>query len=159
ITNGRDFVVRPTRAIKPARFLFSRNDSVIIVDAGIRRDDAAAGESVDDAPQVNQAQETLPLSTPAPVGNDVEPFKNVGLVMNIPLQVTVELGRTRRRINDVLKMGPGSVLEMEQMEGEPVDILINQTLIAKGVVVVEKEKYGIRISEIVSRGERMKSIR
>ena len=59
----------------------------------------------------------------------------------------------------MLKMGPGSVVELEQMEGEPVDILINQTLIAKGFVVVEKEKYGIRISEIVSRKERMKSIR
>lgn len=159
IANGRDFKVRPTRPIRPARFLFSHNRNVIIVEAGIRRDDAAVGESVDQAPQAGQAPETLPLSTPAPVGNDVEPFKNVGLVMNIPLQVTVELGRSRRRINDVLKMGPGSVVEMEQMEGEPVDILINQTLIAKGVVVVEKEKYGIRISEIVSRGERMKSIR
>jgi flagellar motor switch protein FliN/FliY len=79
--------------------------------------------------------------------------------MDIPLQVTVELGRSRKRINDVLKMGPGSVVELEQMEGEPVDILINQTLIAKGFVVVEKEKYGIRISEIVSRKERMKSMR
>ena len=91
--------------------------------------------------------------------SEVDQFKNIGLVMNIPLQVTVELGRSRKRINDVLKMGPGSVVELEQMEGEPVDILINQTLIAKGFVVVEKEKYGIRISEIVSRKERMKSIR
>jgi flagellar motor switch protein FliN/FliY len=96
-----------------------------------------------------------------PEGTDsaVDQFKNLGLVMNIPLQVTVELGRSRKRINDVLKMGPGSVVELEQMEGEPVDILINQTLIAKGFVVVEKEKYGIRISEIVSRKERMKSMR
>jgi flagellar motor switch protein FliN/FliY len=90
---------------------------------------------------------------------DVDQFKNLGLVMDIPLQVTVELGHSKRRINDVLKMGPGSVVELDQMEGEPVDILINQTLIAKGFVVVEKEKYGIRISEIVSRKERMKSIR
>ena len=95
----------------------------------------------------------------ASTDSDVDQFKNLGLVMDIPLQVTVELGRSRKRINDVLKMGPGSVVELEQMEGEPVDILINQTLIAKGFVVVEKEKYGIRISEIVSRKERMKSIR
>ena len=101
----------------------------------------------------------VPQPSQAKQVDDAIPFNNLDLVMDIPLQVTVELGRSRRRINDVLKMGPGSVVELDQMEGEPVDILINQTLIAKGHVVVEKEKYGIRISEVVSRRERLKSIR
>ncbi|MGD8703609.1 MAG: flagellar motor switch protein FliN, partial [Desulfosarcina sp.] len=159
ITSGRDFKVSPTHVIKPARFLFAHQESIIIVEAGVRLDasaPAAEGEA--------SLEETGPVAGPQQVvvpdaGGDVDQFKNIGLVMDIPLEVTVELGRSRKRINDVLKMGPGSVVELEQMEGEPVDILINQTLIAKGFVVVEKEKYGIRISEIVSRKERMKSIR
>jgi flagellar motor switch protein FliN len=159
ITNGRDFKVSPTHVIKPARFLFAHQESIIIVEAGVRLD-ASAPVAEDEA----SLEETSPAAGPQQVvvpdaGGDVDQFKNIGLVMDIPLEVTVELGRSRKRINDVLKMGPGSVVELEQMEGEPVDILINQTLIAKGFVVVEKEKYGIRISEIVSRKERMKSIR
>jgi flagellar motor switch protein FliN len=159
IINGRDFKVSPTQVITLSRFLFAYNDSVIIVEAGIKNEKAASLEKADEA-----TDETTPVGTTqavetAPPANEVDQFKNLGLVMDIPLQVTVELGRSRRRINDVLEMGPGSVVELEQMEGEPVNILINQTLIAKGVVVVEKEKYGIRISEIVSRKERMKSIR
>lgn len=159
ITNGRDFKVSPTHVIKPSRFLFSHKKSVIIVEAGIKRDDAAAAETGQEPDDDGRPLEAVEPGNGSNGGDAVDPFKNLGLVMNIPLQVTVELGRTKRRINDVLKMGPGSVVEMEQMEGEPVDILVNQTLIAKGFVVVEKEKYGIRISEIVSRRERMKSIR
>jgi len=159
ITNGRDFKVSPTQVIKPARFLFSHKDSVIIVEAGVRRDESASAETKDESAEKNKQTEAAQSVLITDTGDEVDQFKNLGLVMNIPLQVTVELGRSRKRINDVLKMGPGSVVELEQMEGEPVDILINQTLIAKGFVVVEKEKYGIRISEIVSRKERMKSIR
>ncbi len=159
ITNGRDFKVSPTHVIKTARFLFSHKERIIVVEAGVKRAKAAAVEESDEAADKRvQAEDVQPV-VPADIDSDVDQFKNLGLVMDIPLQVTVELGRSRKRINDVLKMGPGSVVELEQMEGEPVDILINQTLIAKGFVVVEKEKYGIRISEIVSRKERMKSMR
>lgn len=159
ITNGRDFKVSPTHVIKTARFLFSHKEHIIIVEAGVKREKAAAAEESDAAAEKSIQAEDVQPAVPAGTGSEVDQFKNLGLVMDIPLQVTVELGRSRKRINDVLKMGPGSVVELEQMEGEPVDILINQTLIAKGFVVVEKEKYGIRISEIVSRKERMKSMR
>jgi flagellar motor switch protein FliN/FliY len=159
ITHGRDFKVSPTRVIKPARFLFAHKERVIIVEAGVKREKSAAVEKADEAAEKSLPAEDVQPAVPAGTDSDVDQFKNLGLVMDIPLQVTVELGRSRKRINDVLKMGPGSVVELEQMEGEPVDILINQTLIAKGFVVVEKEKYGIRISEIVSRKERMKSMR
>ncbi len=159
ITNGRDFKVSPTNVIKPTRFLFSHNESIIIVEAGVKGDGSASVEAADETAEQRRVAET-PQQPAIPGGDhEVDQFKNIGLVMNIPLQVTVELGHSRKRINDVLKMGPDSVVELEQMEGEPVDILINQTLIAKGFVVVENEKYGIRISEIVSRKERMKSIR
>ena len=159
ITNGRDFRVSPTNVIKPARFLFAHQENVIIVEAGVKRDESASDEASPDTAEEETRHGTTHTKVPLEAGDAVDQFKNLGLVMDIPLQVTVELGRSRKRINDVLKMGPGSVVELEQMEGEPVDILINQTLIAKGFVVVEKEKYGIRISEIVSRKERLKSIR
>jgi flagellar motor switch protein FliN len=158
ITSGRDFKVSPPHVNKPARFLFSHKNSIIIVEAGVNWEKSTTDEKSGAAEKSEQAENVQPVVS-ASTDSDVDQFKNLGLVMDIPLQVTVELGRSRKRINDVLKMGPGSVVELEQMEGEPVDILINQTLIAKGFVVVEKEKYGIRISEIVSRKERMKSIR
>jgi flagellar motor switch protein FliN/FliY len=159
ITNGRDFRVSPTNIIRPVRFLFSHGESIIIVEAGVKSEGPASAEVAEDTAKESQPSQEIQKVVAAGTDGEVDQFKNLGLVMDIPLQVTVELGRSKKRINDVLKMGPGSVVELEQMEGEPVDILINQTLIAKGFVVVEKEKYGIRISEIVSRKERMKSIR
>ncbi len=159
ITNGRDFKVSPTHVIRPTQFLFSHKEWILIVEAGVKREKTAAIERSNEGAETSVPAEDIQPVVPAGTDSEVDQFQNLGLVMDIPLQVTVELGRSRKRINDVLKMGPGSVVELEQMEGEPVDILINQTLIAKGFVVVEKEKYGIRISEIVSRKERMKSMR
>ena len=167
ITNGRDFKVSPTNVIKPVRFLFSHEGHIIIVEAGVKRDESSTkkkekdDQATTDAASADDAtaEKKQPTPVPAGGGEELDQFKNLGLVLNIPLEVTVELGRSKKRINDVLRLGPGSVVELEQMEGEPVDILINQTLIAKGHVVVEKEKYGIRISEVVSRRERLKSIR
>jgi flagellar motor switch protein FliN len=158
ITNGVDFWVSPTHAITPTRLLFAHQESVIVVEAGVR-DDSPVPAVADKRPA--PPAQTTAVEQPAgnAVDSHVDRLKNLGLIMDIPLEVTVELGRSRKRINDLLKLRPGSVIELSQMEGEPVDILVNQTLIAKGVVVVEKEKYGIRISEIVSRQERLKSFR
>ena len=158
ITYGRNFNVRPATVIQPDRFLFSQEDDIIIVEAGVKRDESGSVEASDESTEEKTQPATAQKARLPDTDSEGDQFKNLGLVMDIPLKVTVELGRSRKRINDVLKMGPGSVVELEQMEGEPVDILINQTLIAKGFVVVENEKYGIRISEIVSRKERMKSI-
>jgi len=159
IAHGVDLQVSPVTAVRPDRFLFSCNQDTIVVEAGLTGEKSPSLETGESATTAPPAAETRKEVTAGVDDSLVDPFKNLGLVMDIPLQVSVELGRSRKRINDVLKLGPGSVVELEQMEGEPVDILINQTLIAKGFVVVEKEKYGIRISEIVSRRERMKSIR
>ena len=159
ITNGRDFKVSPTNVIKPVRFLFSQNEDVIIVEAGVKKEAAEKQPEIpDSAEEEVQIQETS-SAREADAQSGIDPLINIGLVMDIPLPVTVELGRTRKRINEILQMKPESVVELEQLEGEPVDVLINETLIAKGFVVVENEKYGIRIAEIVSRKERLKSIR
>jgi flagellar motor switch protein FliN/FliY len=79
---------------------------------------------------------------------------NIGLIMDVPLQITVELGRTRKLIRDILELAPGSVVELDKLAGEPVDILVNGKLIAKGEVVVIDENFGVRITDIVSPLER-----
>lgn len=150
ITNGKDFRVESLNIIKTQRFLFSCGGNTVIVDAGIKRDDFDASKL--NAKNANGKEDQG--QDPA----DAE-FRNLRLIMEIPIELTVELGRTSRRINDVLKMGQGSVVELNQLEGEPVDLLVNETLIAKGEVVVEREKYGIRIVEVVSRKERVESLR
>jgi len=79
---------------------------------------------------------------------------NINLIMDVPLQVTVELGRTRKLIRDILELVPGSIVELDKLAGEPVDVLVNGKLIAKGEVVVIDENFGVRITEIVSQLER-----
>jgi flagellar motor switch protein FliN/FliY len=82
----------------------------------------------------------------------------MGVILDIPLEITVELGRSRLPIHELLCLKPGSAVCLSRLESEPVDILANDTLIAKGVVVVHNEKYGIRITELTSRLERLRSI-
>lgn len=80
---------------------------------------------------------------------------NIGLLMDVPLQVKVELGRTKKLIRDILDLGPGSVIELDRLAGEPVDVFVNTKLIAKGEVVVIDENFGIRIIEIVNPFDRI----
>lgn len=80
---------------------------------------------------------------------------NMELLMDVPLQVTVELGRTSKLVKEVLALGPGSVLELDKLAGEPVDILVNEKPIAKGEVVVIDENFGIRVTEILSPKDRI----
>ncbi|MBP2653108.1 MAG: fliN: flagellar motor switch protein FliN [Firmicutes bacterium] len=79
---------------------------------------------------------------------------NISLIMDVPLQVTVELGRTKKLIRDILELSPGSVVELDKLAGEPVDILANGKLIAKGEVVVIDENFGVRITEIIGQLDR-----
>ncbi|MFC4768795.1 flagellar motor switch phosphatase FliY [Effusibacillus consociatus] len=80
---------------------------------------------------------------------------NLNLLLDIPLQVTVELGRTRKQIREILELGPGSILELDKLAGEPVDILVNNKLIAKGEVVVIDENFGVRVTDIITPAERI----
>jgi flagellar motor switch protein FliN/FliY len=88
-----------------------------------------------------------------------EDIRNIDLLMDVGLQLTVELGRTRRQIRDVLSLGPGSVLELDRLAGEQVDVLVNGKLIAKAEVVVIDENYGVRITDIVSPVDRVQSLK
>ena len=79
--------------------------------------------------------------------------------IDIPLQVTVELGRTKHSVKEILELASGSIIELDQLAGEPVDILVNNRLIAKGEVVVIDENFGVRITDIVSQKERINNLR
>lgn len=76
--------------------------------------------------------------------------ENIGLIMDVPLEVTVELGRTRKSIAEILDFAPGTILELNKIAGEPIDVLVNGKFVAKGEVVVIEESFGIRITEIIS---------
>jgi flagellar motor switch protein FliN/FliY len=80
---------------------------------------------------------------------------NISLIMDVFMEMTVELGRTRKLIKEILSMGEGTIIELDKLAGEPVDILVNHKLIAKGEVVVIDENFGVRVTEIVSPMERM----
>ncbi|EHK65708.1 flagellar motor switch protein FliN [Achromobacter arsenitoxydans] len=82
-------------------------------------------------------------------GNDID------LIMDVPVQLTVELGRTRLTIKNLLQLGQGSVVELDGLAGEPMDIFVNGYLIAQGEVVVVEEKYGIRLTDIITPSERI----
>lgn len=85
--------------------------------------------------------------------------KNLNFILDIPLEVTVQLGRTNMLVNDLLKLGQGSVIELDKMAGETLEILANQKLVARGEVVVINEKFGIRVTEIISPMERVEKLR
>ncbi len=84
---------------------------------------------------------------------------NVNFILDIPLEITVELGRTEMLVSDLLKLNQGSVVPLSKIAGETLEILANQKLIARGEVVVVKDKYGIRLTEIVSPSERVEKLK
>jgi flagellar motor switch protein FliN len=153
ITNGRDFRVEALNIIKTQRFLFSLGEHCIIVDAGIKK------EELDPVSESSEEETTEVVQEDAAQQESEDPYRNLDLILDIPLELTVELGTTSKRVNDLLKLNDGSVVGLAQVEGEPVNLLINDALIAKGEVLVDKEKYGIRIVEVVSRAERVKSLK
>jgi len=84
---------------------------------------------------------------------------NMEFILDIPLEVTVELGRTKLLIHELLKLGQGSVIELSKLAGETLEILANQKLIARGEAVVINEKFGVRLTEVVSPMERIERLR
>ncbi|MFJ7735222.1 flagellar motor switch phosphatase FliY [Lysinibacillus sp. NPDC097287] len=85
--------------------------------------------------------------------------RNLNMLLDIPLQVTVELGRTKRSVKEILDLSSGSIIELDKLAGEPVDILVNSRLIAKGEVVVIDENFGVRITDVLSQAERLNNLR
>ncbi len=117
--------------------------------------DAAGGGESSAGPT---AAESMGPEEAASAGRSDESM-NMEFVLDIPLEVTVELGRTKMLINDLLKLGQGSVIELTKIAGESLEILANQKPIARGEVVVVNEKYGVRLTEVISPMERIERLR
>ena len=84
--------------------------------------------------------------------NDFNPMQsqeNISLIKDVPLEVTVELGRTSKSISDILDFAPGTIIELDKIAGEPIDVLVNGKFVAKGEVVVIEESFGVRVTEII----------
>ncbi|MCX8031222.1 MAG: flagellar motor switch protein FliN [Thermodesulfovibrionales bacterium] len=87
------------------------------------------------------------------------PVRDIDFLLDIPLEVCVELGKTKMQIRDLLQLGQGSVIELEKLAGEPMEVLVNGRLIARGEVVVVNEKFGVRLTDIVSPSERLRQLK
>ncbi|MBP3973204.1 flagellar motor switch protein FliN [Pseudoxanthomonas spadix] len=91
----------------------------------------------------------------APVAGDL----NLDVILDVPVQLSLEVGRTRIPIRDLLQLTAGSVVELERAAGEPLDVFVNGTLIAQGEVVVVNERFGVRLTDVVSPAERIKRLK
>jgi flagellar motor switch protein FliN len=115
----------------------------------------------------NQAAETtthepiaaMPASFP-PVTNTAvaEQPKNIDFILDIPMKVSIYVGSTKMAIRDLLQLAQGSVIELDKLAGEPMEVMVNNKLVAKGEVVVVNEKFGIRLTDVVSAAERVKQL-
>ncbi|MCL7462249.1 flagellar motor switch protein FliN [Pseudomonas sp. NW5] len=119
---------------------------------------AALAEQAEAAPQVTHTPASDSVFKPLDKGAPNGTMRDLEMIMNIPVKLTVELGRTRITIKQLLELAQGSVVELEGLAGEPMDILINGYLIAQGEVVVVDDKYGIRITEIITPSERVQKL-
>ena len=120
------------------------------------KEDFEALDDIEDieAPGEGGAGEVGDTVTPTAGGET----KSLDLILDIPLTVAVELGRSKMLINDLLQLGQGSVIELTKLVGEPLEVLVNQKLVARGEVVVVNEKFGVRLTDIVSPMERVQSL-
>lgn len=103
---------------------------------------------------------SIPAATFPPVDNGgaVPAQKNLDFILDIPMQVTVQVGSTKMAIRDLLQLGQGSVVELEKLAGEAMEVLVNNKLVARGEVVVVNEKYGIRLTDVISTVERVQQL-
>lgn len=93
-----------------------------------------------------------------PKANKVETHNDIDFILDIPVQLTVELGRTKIAIKNLLQLAQGSVVELDGLAGEPMDVLVNGCLIAQGEVVVVNDKFGIRLTDIITPAERIRKL-
>lgn len=122
-------------------------------DNDLKAQDAGTAAGRED--HVNAAYEFNDLKDPA----GSHQATNLDFILDIPLEITVELGRTKMMIHDLLKLGQGSVIELGKPAGDTLEILANNRLIAKGDVVVMNDKYGIRLTEVISTVERLEKLK
>jgi flagellar motor switch protein FliN/FliY len=130
------------------------NDAVTDDWAQALEEQAATVSVNEDGAPVFEAA-SAPVSASGANGN---PMQDIQMVLDIPVQLSVELGRTRVPIKYILQLAQGSIVELDALAGEPMDVLINGYLIAQGEVVVVNDKFGIRLTDIVTPSERMRRV-
>ena len=121
------------------------------IEQGLEGVAAAAGEVAEAATAA--AAGAAPTTAKKPTNT-----RTLDFLMDVALQVSVEVGRARMTINDLLQMGPGSVVELEKLAGEPLDIFINGKAVARGEAVIVNEKFGVRLTDIISPEERVEGM-
>ena len=112
-----------------------------------KKDDYKSDKNIDDSGKTSNYEDILNNNTDSIKGVDISRMK---MVLDVPLKVTVELGRTKLLVNDIIQLGQGSVIELDKMAGEPMEIYVNDKLIAMGEVVVVNEKFGVRLTDVMS---------
>jgi flagellar motor switch protein FliN/FliY len=130
-------------------------------DGQISEDDWAAAmaeQAVTESAAAASAQPADIFPSFGGVGANAGMMNELDMILDIPVQITVELGRTKITIKNLLQLAHGSVVELDAMAGEPMDVLVNGTLIAQGEVVVVNDKFGIRLTDIITPSERMRKI-
>jgi len=116
--------------------------------------------NTEDSPINSEAPQPSPdLSAGNEQSSDEGGMQNIDIVLDIPVTLSMELGRTRISIRDLLKLKSGSVVELPKMADEPMDVLVNGTLVARGEAVVVEDKFGIRLTDVVSPMERVKKLK
>lgn len=124
--------------------------------AAAMQEQAAVDEAIA-APAAQPATGLFPSFDSTPTGPST--MNDFDLILDIPVQITVELGRTKISIRNLLQLAHGSVVELDALAGEPMDVLVNGTLIAQGEVVVVNDKFGIRLTDIITPSERVRKLR
>jgi len=121
---------------------------------GLGNADGSSGPKESDEALEARGAEFQQLAAGRPSGSS----RNLDLLMDVVLPISIELGSTRMSIQDILNLGPGSVVELNKLAGEPVDLLVNNKVVAKGEVVVIDENFGLRVTSLISPEERLKSL-
>jgi flagellar motor switch protein FliN len=139
------------------------DEAVVGVDEPVAEDDwgAAMAEQAtaeSSVLQTNNVEQTQVFSEFSPKNKLNETQNDIDFILDIPVQLTVELGRTKIAIKNLLQLAQGSVVELDGMAGEPMDVLVNGCLIAQGEVVVVNDKFGIRLTDIITPAERIRKI-
>jgi flagellar motor switch protein FliN/FliY len=114
----------------------------------------AGNGAADNAAQTAQPASFPPVEEASGAGAN----KSIDFLLDIPLQVTVQIGSTRMLIRELLQLGQGSVIELDKLAGEPMEVLVNNKLVARGEVVVVNEKFGIRLTDVVSPNQRLQQL-
>ena len=110
-------------------------------------------------PSPSPANQTSPEASGLSKGSNAKTPSKLDFILDIPIEVTVELGRSKMLVNELLRLGQGSVIELSKLAGETLEILANQKLIARGEVVVINDKYGVRLTEVISPTERIERLK